>query len=333
MKHVPLILCSFVFAFLFNHTTAFAQNELTFPAAKDNTLYEDANGALSNGSGEHLFVGKNNQGLIRRTLIAFSLSEIPPGATILGVTLSMHMSKTISAVQPVALHRVTGDWGEAGSDAAGGEGGGAAAQSGDATWLHRFFDSDLWTDAGGDFLPTPSAVQTVDSVGMYLWGSTPELVADVQNWVDNPQQNFGWILIGEESAFPTSKRFDSRENSLEQNRPVLTVTVASPTSVAEGPVAPEEFTLQQNFPNPFNPETLIAYSIPRSRGLQEVRLDIFNLLGQSVKTLVQGRLPAGVYQARWDGRDKRGRIVAGGVYFYRLQVGKTSRMRKMTFLK
>lgn len=103
------------------------------------------------------------------------------------------------------------------------EGSGGAAATGDATWLHTFYSTAFWTNPGGDFSPTASAATMVGGFGSYTWGSTPELVADVQEWLDNASINFGWLLAGNEAASPTAKRFDSRENLTESFRPKLTV--------------------------------------------------------------------------------------------------------------
>ncbi len=317
----------------FSIQTTSAQTTSTILPFKDNTLYENATGVLSNGSGEHFFAGKNNQNLIRRGLVKFDLAEIPGSATIQDATLILHMSKSISAPQEIALHRVSADWGEAGSDAAGGEGGGAAALSGDTTWLHRFFGTDLWNSAGGDFASTASATQTVSDTGFYEWQATAQMIADVQDWVNNPGQNFGWILVGNETTFPTSKRFDSRENPIMKNRPVLNVTFSNPTSVAVNQQVPEGFHLEQNYPNPFNPETVISYMIPNSVSSEQVQLDIFNVLGQKVRTLLQLRQSAGVHSVRWNGKNDDGRFLSAGVYFYKLQAGSLTQVRKMTFLK
>jgi hypothetical protein len=108
----------------------------------------------------------------------------------------------------VGLYRVTADWGEAGSV---GLGEGAAAESGDATWSHRFWNTTTWTTAGGDFMPVPSATQAVVDTATYEWIGAG-LVADVQSWVDDPTSNFGWLLKGDESTLQTAKRFGSRES-------------------------------------------------------------------------------------------------------------------------
>ncbi|MFQ5638543.1 MAG: DNRLRE domain-containing protein [bacterium] len=205
-------------------TAVSAQVQVHIHPSKDNTLYEDDAGSLSNGKGTGLFVGRVSTGggeKIRRGLLAFDIAaNIPASATIQSVTLTLNMSRTSAADQGIELLRVQADWGEGTSTAAGQGGGGAAATTGDATWLHTFFDTDLWTTAGGDFSNTVSASQTVGGIASYTWGSTAEMVADVQDWLVSPSGNFGWVLIGNESTGGTTKRFDSRESS---NPPVLTV--------------------------------------------------------------------------------------------------------------
>ncbi len=78
---------------------------------------------------------------------------------------------------------------------------------------------------------------------------------------------------------------------------------------------PKEFTLEQNFPNPFNPTTAILITVPVTT---EVKLKIYNLLGKEVKTLHSGSLEPGRHFFNWDGRDEIGNVLATGVYFYRL---------------
>lgn len=93
---------------------------------------------------------------------------------------------------------------------------------------------------------------------------------------------------------------------------------------------PATFNLEQNFPNPFNPETTIRYGIISD---SEVRLTIYNLLGQVVRTLINQQMPAGQYTARWDGRNDAGQEVSSGVYIYRLQSGSRVATRKMALLR
>jgi Ca2+-binding RTX toxin-like protein len=191
--------------------------------SQDNTLYEHPRGALSNGAGEHFFVGTTDRGAIRRGVLAFDIAgRIPAGSIITRVTLTLRLSRTTAASQAITLHRLLADWGEGASNAAGDEGGGAPATRDDATWIHTFFPTAHWAEAGGDFAATVSARQLVAEVGRYTWGSTLQMVADVQAWLDMPTTNFGWILLGNETTSHTAKRFDTRENTA-ANRPVLTV--------------------------------------------------------------------------------------------------------------
>ncbi len=100
-----------------------------------------------------------------------------------------------------------------------------------------------------------------------------------------------------------------------------------------GSLLPKAYALAQNFPNPFNPSTTIAFSIPEGAGETRVRLDIFNLRGQLVRTLADGLLEPGEHRVQWDGIDTGGHRVASGVYFYRLTSREFTATRKMVILK
>jgi len=93
---------------------------------------------------------------------------------------------------------------------------------------------------------------------------------------------------------------------------------------------PKEFALKQNYPNPFNPVTRIIFDLPETA---DVRLDIFNILGQKVRTLINRRLTAGTHSATFDGRSDNNQKLASGVYLYRLSAGEYSQSRKMTLMK
>lgn len=190
---------------------------------RDTTLYQSDDGTLSNGSGEYLFAGTTAVGLIRRGLIRFDVSAaLPPGTVIDSVSLTLFMNRTNTASEPVSLHRVLADWGEAGSNSKGEEGSGTAAEIGDATWLHTFYDQEFWTSPGGDF-GAASASILVAGNGFYTWGSTPGMVADVQSWLDGGPVNFGWLLRGDEAAESTAKRFATREHQDPSLRPLLVI--------------------------------------------------------------------------------------------------------------
>jgi hypothetical protein len=191
--------------------------------SKDNTLYEydPAEGDTSNALGLHFFAGENAMSELRRGVLAFDIAgHLLPGSTITAVSLSMNMSRTsLDTARIVELHKLLADWGEGTSHAPGEEGDGAPATSNDATWRHRFFDTIFWTNEGGDFSATVTASQSVGAIGQYTWTSV-QMVTDVQEWLDNPTGNFGWLVLGDESTIATAKRFDTRESA---SPPVLTI--------------------------------------------------------------------------------------------------------------
>lgn len=311
-----------------------AQTEIIAPVSKDNTLFESEEGSLSNGAGTYLFAGKTANGDIRRGLIAFDVSSVPQGSRVESVTLTLHMSKTISGAEDVALHSLLADWGEGLSKADFNEGKGISPKSGDATWIHRYWDTDnTWVTPGGDYSPSASATQAVNKTGSYTWGSTKQLIADVQSWVDNPESNYGWILIGNESSSSTAKRFDSKENTTEKNRPVLTVTYLTVVGVEETDAGvPGNYELAQNSPNPFNPATTIGYSIPDGVS-GNVTLKVFDLRGAVVTTLVNQAGSPGMYSVVWDGTDTSGNRVSTGVYIYKIQAGEFTKSNKMMLMR
>ena len=102
------------------------------------------------------------------------------------------------------------------------------------------------------------------------------------------------------------------------------------TAIAGPAVEPTEFELFANYPNPFNPETVIKYELARGA---EVRLEIYNLVGQKIATLVNEKLESGVHSITWNGRDALGSPVASGVYFYRLKTSSFVASKKMLLLR
>lgn len=306
--------------------SASAQIQVTIDANKDNTLYEDASGATSNGAGQNFFVGRTNlsTGSIRRGLLSFDVAApLPANATITNVTLTLSMSKSNAGDQAITLHRATASWGEGTSVAAGNEGSGAPATANDATWLHRFFSTTMWSNAGGDFSATPSASQTVGGIALYTWGSTTAMVSDVQQWLNTPSANFGWVLLGNESVGVTSKRFDTKENDTVAHRPKLTVTYTTPAGVDEN--VPHTFALHQNYPNPFNPATIITFALGRQ---SPVSLKVFDMLGREVAELVNEQLSAGAYSTEWKATG-----FASGVYYYQLRAGDFVQTKKLVLLR
>jgi flagellar hook assembly protein FlgD len=93
---------------------------------------------------------------------------------------------------------------------------------------------------------------------------------------------------------------------------------------------PREFKLFQNSPNPFNPTTIITYNLPRDA---KVDLVIFNMLGQKVKTVVNGFQTAQQYKIQWDGTNDNGVKVASGIYIYQLRSDNNLATKKMILMK
>lgn len=280
-----------------------AQTTVSLSPAKDNTLYESNDGTLSNGSGRYLFVGNTNNGAARRALLQFDLGEIPAEATITEVELVMTMNKSAAGAMDLSLHLLTKDWGEGSSEAGGQQGGGGAPTTDDATWIHNFFDTSTWDNAGGDFVAEPSATQSVSGSGPYGWTSD-ELLADVQGWYADPGSNFGWIMIGNEAQNQTAKRFYSREEGTEADRPILNVTYEVATALPANPLA------SQVRVQPLPDQQMVR--VQNLDAANTLQVDLLNLSGQIVaRASLQGRaqatlplaqLPRGVYVLRVRGQ-------------------------------
>lgn len=111
---------------------------------------------------------------------------------------------------------------------------------------------------------------------------------------------------------------------------ILDITEGSATGVASSVVMPETMSLQGNYPNPFNAQTTIHFTLPR---LATVSLKVLDILGREVRTLVENRLLSGHQQVRWDGCDNAHCPVASGMYLCQLTVQGTTQTRQMTLLK
>lgn len=104
----------------------------------------------------------------------------------------------------------------------------------------------------------------------------------------------------------------------------------SPATATETIISEDKTRLIGNYPNPFNPETRICFELKHQ---EDISLEIFNIKGQKVKTLLNNKLDKGVHQIIWNGRDDSDHQVSSGIYFYRLKAGKTLLTRKMMLLK
>jgi hypothetical protein len=209
----------------FPSTPVPVQQTIVLTPSKDATLFQTTDGSLANGTGVHLFAGMTGGGSRRRALIAFDVAtKIPAGSQITRVVLTMNVTQSIAGASPIALHRVTSNWGE-GASSAGTirDGVGATSRAGDATWIHTFQPNQRWSTPGGDFASALDATASASGFSQVTWASSTAMIARVQSWLDQPATNFGWILIGNESTSTTAKRLDSREIDPETTRPTLTI--------------------------------------------------------------------------------------------------------------
>jgi hypothetical protein len=213
---------------------------VTLIASKDNTMFENP-GELSSGKGAGIYVGRTgffDQFHARRGLIAFDVaSVIPVGAIVSSVTVTMFLVKSNDPnPNPLAisLHLARQNWGE-GTSA--GEGQGEPATPGDATWTYNFFETSTWTTPGGNFRSATSATTQVNAIGRdYLWNAGT-LVADVQAWVNDPNSNFGWFMIGGESRDQSARRFASKDDQQAGHLPprlTITYTIPEPSAALLG---------------------------------------------------------------------------------------------------
>jgi len=259
----PLILAALL-------ATAAAQTTVVLPCDRDNTLYESSTGSLSNGRGEGLFVGLTGQPLRRRALLHFDIAAaVPAGARILSARLGLNVSRTAVAVYfDVTAHRVLRDWGEGTSNAGGQEGQGAPATTNDATWRHARWNGTLWTNLGGDFAAAPSCAISTPPLGLATSPVSSGMNDDVQHWLDNPTQNFGWLLRTDELVAYKTRRFDSREAGPGSVPPSLTVSYLVPGQAAApwgqgcpGNGAPFSYALS-GLPIGGNPASLVQSNGP-----------------------------------------------------------------------
>jgi hypothetical protein len=210
----------------------------------------------ADGAGPHLWTSVIASGVKRRALVAFDLSAIPPGARIDAVELRMYQSRARDGHE-VSVYRLLETWGEGSSDA-GGSGNGTAAMPGDSTWINRFHPGSAWQSPGGSRAAQASDVALVGAQsGTYAW-SGAALLADVQRWVNEPAQNHGWLLIGDERIEQNAKRFESRQFGA--NGPQLRVVYTPPATggdSADIPLPPWAWALLGGG---------MAWHIGRSRG-------------------------------------------------------------------
>jgi len=114
----------------------------------------------------------------------------------------------------------------------------------------------------------------------------------------------------------------------EENPQVVSTTT---TATDGGDMVPDKFALNQNYPNPFNPSTQITFDVPE--GSEHVFLNVYNILGQNVSTLINDVMSPGTYNVEWDATDAMGNPVASGIYFYELRSKSFTARKKMLLIR
>lgn len=195
---------------------------VTIHPTADTTLQEEYPD-YNYGDGTTFTAGGRRQGGRTRALLLFDIAgSIPAGSTINSVSLTLTVTGVPSGgINSVFdLDRLSASWGEG----TGSDHGGSPAGPGQATWINRFGASGSpWVTPGGDFLSSASASRSIASYGSYTFASTVGLVSDVQNWLNDPSSDFGWLLRSEsELTGTTIRRFGSRDSGT--SAPTLTIT-------------------------------------------------------------------------------------------------------------
>jgi hypothetical protein len=193
-----------------------------------------------------------------------------------------------------------------------------------------------WATPGGDYDNTLSSSADVPETweNWVFWDVTDIMKNRWDNLV-----NYGFLIKDPVEDTPSDGpyiRFYSRRclndadtlNNFPAYLEVITST-SSDVKINEENVS-RGFSLMQNYPNPFNGETALQFDLPRTSNVSMV---IYNLLGERVKTLIDGSRPAGTNAVVWDGTDQRGKPVSSGMYFYRLSTENYTRTKRLFYLK
>ena len=202
---------------------------MTLNISNDTYLRESA---PDNNIGGHTHVAAGASGTLNRSrgLFLFDLTDVPAGSTVTSATFRLDVVGLPSFNEVDSnflLHRLLDDWGEGTKTGTNG----MPASSGDATWNSSKHQVELWSSAGGDFAATASAMTFVSGIASYVW-SGAGLIADIQAMVNDPIQNFGWLLKTEsEGTARTARRFGSLEGGSPAELDVVFTPVPEPSGI------------------------------------------------------------------------------------------------------
>lgn len=217
-------------------TESASSRQVTLTAIQDNSIFSESDSSY--GAGQCLQLGRpglSRPNLVRRALVQFDLSSIPPGSRIVGARLNLFRLAQGGPGTVVTIHRIQESWGEGNSGV--GEDctpppkqfGNAPTES-SSTWNYRFYGSRLaWATRGGTFESAFSDSELVSPFATTVGLTSSGITTDVAGWVQDPSSNHGWMVRGDEVNLGTGIRFASRQDPLPEHQPTLTVffTVAT----------------------------------------------------------------------------------------------------------
>jgi len=258
--------------------TRLEADTVTLRPVADTTLHEESPG---NNLGRSVpMAGTTAHNTRNRALFSFDLSSLPPTAVVSSATLKFKVVRTPSpsTASNFDVRRVLRSWAEGtkGSPTVTANRG-ALAGANEATWQARFAPSTLWTSPGGavgtDFSSTVSATTRVTGNGTYTFGSTAQLVADVQAWLTDPASNFGWVLMTQaEGTTRTVRRIGGRESTADS--PTLELVYSVPTP-AQPPTLSQPQKVGDQIRFTFNAEANRAYTVEASSVLTPTSWQVF----------------------------------------------------------
>ena len=188
---------------------------------------------------------------------------------------------------------------------------------GNSNFQHEFLQIVIYDQT---FRPTP----TGDSEIEFIYGDLTDIaLANSMCGIESPDQMDG-ILMWDELEYPSTS-FEPMDNTIIRFTTATPEIVSVDDEIPAGNLLPSSVYLTQNYPNPFNPSTTIEFGIPRDG---QIKLDVYNLLGEKVATLADGKLTAGTYHLSWNAG-----LNSSGIYFFRLSSADDVRIVKGLLIK
>jgi len=181
--------------------------------------------------------------------------------------------------------------------------------------------------------------KTVNSTDDALYQFSVDGIPVDSVYINQNTGSGGWVSLGQQT-FPANAEIEVRviDTGNSTVGPVIRADAVKFSLIQEVSGVDDEFDenlptqykLSQNYPNPFNPTTKIDFQLPE-KGL--VKIDVFNALGEKVKTLINSEYSAGYHSIKWNGTDRNGISVSSGVYFYRILAGDFVKTKKMIYMR